>query len=258
MRHALTACPVAVHEVPASKCFFGRDDDRVVELTFHVWLVRGEDGRLGLIDSGLPPDADDLAALRTTGIYRDVRPLADVLAAHGVAPAQIDWCCITQPVTYHSGGLVPELLPRAQVYLSRAGITELLCAPPGHPPTEFYFTARSWAFLRELAIAGRLHVVDAPTEVVPGVVFETTGGHHPGSAGVRVRTRDEGLVGILETAFVQENVDAEIPVGISEHVAACRRAIKAWKGSCDVVLADHDPSLAARYPGLDRAGRGRS
>ena len=96
-------------------------------------------------------------------------------------------------------------------------------------------------------------MVDAPTEVVPGVVFETTGGHHPGSAGVRVRTREEGVVGILETAFLQENVAAEIPIGIAEHVAECRRAIKTWKRTCDVVLADHDPSLATRYPAAARA-----
>lgn len=258
MHHALTACPVAVHEVPTSKCFFGRDDDRVIDLWFHVWIVRSEDGRVGLIDSGLPPDADDLEALRGTGVYRDVRPLADVLAGEGVAPEQVDWCCITQPVTYHSGGIVPELLPRAEVWLSKAGMTELLCDPPGHPPTEFFFTARSWAYLRELAIDGRLRVVDAPAEVVPGVVFETTGGHHPGSAGVRVRTRDEGVVGILETAFLQENVDAEIPIGIAEHVAECRRAIKTWKQTCDVVLADHDPSLATRYPGVGRPAAGAS
>jgi glyoxylase-like metal-dependent hydrolase (beta-lactamase superfamily II) len=258
MPHVLTACPVAVHEVPTSKCFFGRDDDLIRDLAFYVWIVRGDDGGVGLIDSGLPPDPGDFDALRTTGVYRDVTPLADVLAAEGLTPERIDWCCITQPVTYHSGGIVPELLPRAQVYLSRAGMTELLCDPPGHPPTEFFFTARSWAYLRDLAIEGRLRVVDEPTEVAPGVVFETTGGHHPGSAGVRVQTASEGLVGILETAFLQENVDAEIPVGISEHVAECRRAIKRWKRTCDVVLADHEPSLAQRYGGAGRAGAGAS
>ncbi|ADB48606.1 MBL fold metallo-hydrolase [Conexibacter woesei] len=247
MFHTLTACPVAVHEVPTSKVFFGRDDDAIHALTFYVWIVRGPNG-VGLVDAGLPPHADDLAALRTTGVYRDVVPLADVLAQHALTPADVDWCCITQPVTYHSGGVLPELLPHAQVYLSRAGMTELLCDPPGHPPTEFFFTARSWAYLRELAIDGRLHVVDEPTEVVPGVVFETTGGHHPGSAGVRVQTAD-GLAGILETAFVQENVDAEIPVGIAEDVARCRREIKRWKQTCDVVLADHEPALAERYRG---------
>lgn len=246
MHHALTACPVAIHPVPTSKCFFGRSDDALHELTFHVWIVRGPHG-VGLVDAGLPPHADDLAALRATDEYRDVTPLGDVLAAHGLAPADVDWCCITQPVTYHSGGLLPELLPRAQVFLSKAGVTELLCDPPGHPPTALYFTARSWAYLRELAIDGRLHVTDGPAEVVPGVTFETTGGHHPGSAGVRVATAD-GLVGILETAFLQANLDHEIPVGVSEDVAQCRREIKRWKRTCDLVVADHDPGLAARFP----------
>jgi glyoxylase-like metal-dependent hydrolase (beta-lactamase superfamily II) len=246
MLHTLTAWQVATHPVPAAKVLFGADGADVHRLSFYVWVVRGTDGGVGLVDAGLPPGAEDLAALRTTGEYDDVVPLADVLAAEGLAPGDVDWCCVTQVVTYHTGGLLPELLPRADVWIARAGLLELLLDPPGHPPTEFFLTAASWSYLRELAIDGRLHAVDEPSAVAPGVTFETTGGHHPGSAAVRVQTAD-GLVGILETAFVQENVEREVPVGISEDVARCRRAIRRYKRECDVVLADHDPAHAVRY-----------
>ena len=60
---------------------------------------------------------------------------------------------------------------------------ELLLDNPGHPPRGFYFTEDSWQFLRKLLVEDRIQSVDKPTEVVPGIVFETTGGHHPGSAG---------------------------------------------------------------------------
>ena len=246
MRHTLTAWQVATHPVGTSKVFFGHDGDEIHRLSFYVWIVRAEDGTVGLVDTGLPAEPDELAALRTTGSYDDVVPLDEVLRADGVEPQDIRWCCVTQAVTYHTGGLSRELLPEAEVWISRAGVLEMLLDPPGHPPTEFFFTDTGWNYLRNLAIEGRLHVVDERTTVAPGVTFETTGGHHPGSAAVRVET-GAGIVGILETAFLQENLDREIPVGISEDVAQCRREIRRFKRECDLVLADHDPALATRF-----------
>src|SRR5207253_1245817 len=140
----------------------------------------------------------------------DVITLDKLLEAHFLAPEDIDFVLLTQTITYHSGGLVPELFPRAQVFMSRAGVKEFLLDTPGHPPRDLYFTEAAWAFLRKLLIEQRVHLVDDPTEVGPGLVFETTGGHHAGSAGVRVRTA-QGTLGILETAFLKKNGDDAIP-----------------------------------------------
>jgi hypothetical protein len=251
--HRIHAAVTGVLPVPGWECFFGRNDCALHDLAFHVWIVRGA-GTVGLIDTGLPVVPEDLAALQQTGkgidprsVYGDVVLLPEILERAGVAPEEIDYALITQTITYHTGGLVPDLLPNAAVYASRAGMLEFLLDRPGHPPPGFYFTPSTWAYLRELLVEDRLHLVDDLTEVVPGVWFETTGGHHPGSAAVRVQTA-EGLIGVLETAFLAANVEEELPIGIAEDVAACRRAIHRYRRECDVVLADHDPSLAERYP----------
>jgi hypothetical protein len=81
---------------------------------------------------------------------------------------------------------------------------------------------------------------------VPGVFFETTGGHHPGSAGVRVAT-SAGVVGLLETAFVQRNVDEVVPIGIAENAALCRKVISRYRRECDLVIPIHDPANASLY-----------
>ena len=222
------------------------------DLSFYVWIVRG-DGRLGLIDTGLPLDEASrnrlIEACKTVAPecqMSDVKTLDALLQEERIDPSDIDFVAITQPISYHTGGLVPSLLPRAQVYVSRAGVLEMLLDCPGHPPRSEYFTEDGWVFLRQLLIENRLHLVDEPTEMAPGLVFETTGGHHPGSAAVTVQTND-GLVGILETAFLQRNIDDELPIGIAENVSACREAIRRYKKTCDLVLPDHEPSLAARY-----------
>jgi glyoxylase-like metal-dependent hydrolase (beta-lactamase superfamily II) len=224
---------------------FGDRSGQERELYFYVWIVRSS-GSIGIIDTGLP-SGDDLAALRTTGIYRDIVGLNEVLDRNDIGPDDIDWCAVTQPITYHSGGLLAKYLPRAEVHIAAAGVYEFLTSPPGHPPAETYFTEASWTFLRTLAIERRLHLADGETEIAPGVAFEPTGGHHPGSAAVRVAT-EEGTVGILETAFVQQNISEGVPIGIAENTAECRAAIERYTRICDRVIAGHEPGNVEVYP----------
>jgi glyoxylase-like metal-dependent hydrolase (beta-lactamase superfamily II) len=185
-----------------------------------------------------------------------VRLLPELLDGVGLSGSDVDFVAITQTVTYHTGGIDPELLPRARFYVSKAGVLEMLVAPPGHPQTQFYFSARGWSGLRQLLIEDRLHVVDDATEIVPGVVFETTGGHHPGSAAVRIRT-ERGRTALLETAFVQENLDTGTPVGISESIAQSRAVMRRYLRECDEVVAIHDPGNAERFPADIHAAKGR-
>jgi glyoxylase-like metal-dependent hydrolase (beta-lactamase superfamily II) len=251
--YTLHAIPVGRLPIPGWEAFFGINDHTFYDLGFYVWVVT--DGTsLGLIDTGLPSGPADRAALDTANrqldersAFADVRTLAEALDESGIAPEDVDFVAITQTITYHTGGLDAEALPRAQIYLSRAGIQEMLGDPPGHPPTAYYFTDRSWASIRTFAVEGRLQCVDEPTMIAPGIRFETTGGHHPGSAGLQIVTRD-GLVGLLETAFLDRNVTEIRPIGIAENVAACRSAIRDYRRECDQVVALHDPANAQRFP----------
>ena len=251
--YRLHAVPVATLPTPGWEVLFGINDQEMHELVFYVWLV--SDGTvLGLIDTGLPLGATELARLNEANtrvdqrhVFAGVRPLTAVLDEYGIAPRDIDFVAVTQTISYHTGGLEARLLPRAEVYLSRAGLHEMLDAPPGHPPVEHYFTEGGWASLRQFAIEGRLHCADERTTIVRGIEFETTGGHHPGSAGLRVAT-EQGMAGLLETAFLDLNVQDVIPVGIAENAGLCRDVIRRYRAECDYVIAVHDPSNAARFP----------
>lgn len=252
--YELQACQIATMPIPGWEIFFARNDVQFYRLSYYVWIVRG-DGLTGLVDTGLPLDKAERQRLaeivRTVDpqcVFSDIVALDQLYQRANLKPESIDFILLTQEITYHSGGLLPELFPRAHVYISRAGLMELLLATPGHPPRDLYFTQAGWAFLRKLLIEDRLHIVDEPTIVAPDLIYETTGGHHPGSAAVRVKTAI-GTVGILETAFLQGNIDNVHPVGVAENVAVCREAIRRYKRQCDVVFADHDPTILQKFPG---------
>jgi glyoxylase-like metal-dependent hydrolase (beta-lactamase superfamily II) len=251
-RYSLRVFPVADQHLPGWACYFGTNDSALHRIVFHVWIAQGG-GNTILIDTGPPPDPDDFAVLASACAqmdprceFRSLAPLEAVLGEAGVSPESIDLVLITQPITYHSGGLLPRLLPKARVYLPRAGVLEFLLDNPGHPPRNCYFTESAWCFLRQLLLENRLVLTDGPVEVAPGVFFETTGGHHPGSAAVKMAT-SRGTVGILETAFLADNIEKEIPIGLAESAAECRTAIRAYKAACDLLFAIHDSTITGRF-----------
>lgn len=233
---------------PRWEVLFADNSTDLVPLDFSVWLLRSDDS-IGIVDTGLPLGPDDLAGLdranrsvHPDAAFRDPKTLVDAYEAFGVVPDDIDFALITQTVTYATGGLSAEMLPRAQVYVARPGVLEFLDGAPGHPAPEFYFTADAWSSLRTFGVEGRLHLVDDRADVVPGVTFDVTGGHHPGSAGVVIETV-HGTVAILETAFTMENIRQGRPIGIAEDIATCRRVIERYRDDYDVVIPIHEPGL---------------
>lgn len=246
-----TLKPMAVATLPAPgwECLMGLNDTTLRPLTFWVWILRCGD-RVGLIDSGLPEGADLTAldqanqALAPECVFSPLASLPEILKAERIAPQDIRFLLLSQFITYATGGLNRRNFPCARVYAAYEGMHELLTATPGHPPREFYLTPDSWSYVRELLVEQRISLVSEPVEVFPGLIYEPTGGHHPGSAGIRVRTKT-GWIGILETAFVQENIEREIPIGIAENASLCRDVIRRYKKENDLVLAGHEPDIVS-------------
>jgi glyoxylase-like metal-dependent hydrolase (beta-lactamase superfamily II) len=254
MEYTIRAFPIAELPVPGWECFFGTHDCTFHTLIFYVWIVVGN-GKTIVIDSGPPLEERDMQSLVRAcqkidqrSLLRRLRALDDIYSEAAVRADDVDYLLITQPITYHTGGLHAGSFPNAKVYISRAGFFEFLLDNPGHPPRSEYFTSCTWNYLRTLLINNKLVLADSPVEIEPGVFYESTGGHHPGSAAVKVNTA-QGCVGILETAFLKKNIDDLVPIGVAENTALCRKTIRRYVDECDLVLAAHDHTLLDRFPG---------
>lgn len=253
--YRVEAISVGTLPIPGWEAFFGVNDPQFYNLGFFVWHVT-DGSRHALIDTGLPTSRNDLAALSKAcqavdprSRFSDVIGIDDALKRFGLQPEDVDAVLLTQTLTYHSGGLLQSVLPNAAVYLAVAGLLEFLTDAPGHPAADLYFTEQSWSFLRKLAIEGRLHPVEGSVEIWDGLWFEATGGHHPGSAAVKLRT-PAGMLGILESAFLERNITEIRPIGIAEDTATARRVMKEYLAACDSVVAIHEPTNAQRFPVL--------
>lgn len=86
----------------------------------------------------------------------------------------------------------------------------------------------------------RLELLDGDARIAPGLSLRTLPGYTPGSQGEVVETRD-GAVGLAgDLVMVQENFDAEQPVGLHTSVDAWYESLAKLKGRVDRVVPSHD------------------
>src|SRR4030095_7974096 len=115
--YKIAAYPLAELPVPGWECFFGRNDPDFHRLIFYTWVIDGN-GKTIVLDSGPPPDEENFVKLREGCQRVDIRSelrridfLDTVFHKATILPEAIDVLLITQPITYHTGGLLDRYFP---------------------------------------------------------------------------------------------------------------------------------------------------
>ena len=149
------------------------------------YLIRTDDGRTIVIDSGFSPD---LAAAAQGSDYqgppiRDFVSVVDHLAAIGVLPEDGDTLVATHLDTDHAG--MTDAFPNAEIVVQRAQLEA--ARAEAHP--RFALTRAHWD-----APNLRYRPLDGDTELAPGVTLIETSGHVPGHQSVLVRLSHTGPV----------------------------------------------------------------
>jgi len=149
------------------------------------YLIRTDEGKNILIDTGLAPDM--VAAAQAPGYQgpplRDFVSVVDHLGALGVRPEDIDTLVATHLDTDHAG--MTDAFPNAEIVIQRVQLTA--ARADAHP--RFGMTRAHWD-----APNLRYRPIDGDTELVPGVTLIETGGHVPGHQSVLVRLPQTGPV----------------------------------------------------------------
>lgn len=149
------------------------------------YLIRTDDGINVLIDTGFSPEMVAMARQPgNTGQYiRDAVPVADHLAALGLAPGDIHYLIATHFDPDHAGA--HDAFPNAEIVVQRA---HYRAAKEG--------TDRRYAMNRAHwdAPGLRYRFVDGDAELLPGIELIETSGHVPGHQSVLVRLPETGPV----------------------------------------------------------------
>ena len=237
------------HICPGPEMFYLQAWDEKIPVTFYVWILEGN-GKVILVDTGIR-DVGEInpAIIRAYGkeaaFFMDEEESIPVqLAAVGIQPEDVDYVFLTHLHYDHASNV--KLFPRARIVISRRGWVETLA--PRHPFMDSGFFPRDVLAYLVNEAWDRLYLAQDREEVLPGVEVCWVGGHTPCSQFVKVATAKGAAILAGDTIFLYDNIERNIPIGLTYNVIECMEAMDLAHREGDIVLPGHDVKIAERYP----------
>jgi glyoxylase-like metal-dependent hydrolase (beta-lactamase superfamily II) len=229
---------------PVASLVAGADAGRRLDIPVMIWLLKGNNGRTVLVDSGF-----FRPRLVERWKVRDFRSPAEALAAAGVRAEGITDIVMTHAHWDHVGGA--ELFPKATVWIQR---------------DEFeYYTGEAWharnthggideedmlALLR-INMQGRLRFVEGDDqEPIPGIRCYTGGRHTRASQYVSVSTAAGTVVITSDNVYLYENMEKRAPIAQTLDAASNLKAqerIRGLASKTSLIVPGHDPAVFERF-----------
>lgn len=222
----------------------GADRSRTLDIAMMMWVLRGPDGRIALVDSGFYRDKF-MQQWKPTGY---ARPSDAVQAGLGIAPDQVTDLIITHVHWDHADGA--DLFPKARVWIQKDEY-EHYVGDAGQA-RDAAIDPDVAAMLFAIRSAGRLTLVPGDNqEILPGVRVYTGGKHTFQSQFVGVSTRAGTVVVASDNAYLYENLERKLAIAqtldpVSNLAAQARMLILA--SSLNRIVPGHDPTVFDRFP----------
>ncbi len=229
----------------------GADTSRRLDIAMMVWLLKGSDGRVVVVDAGFKR-ADLLARWKPVDY---VRPDSAVARA-GVEPSQVTDVIVSHIHWDHFDGA--DLFPNARVWIQDDEVTHhvdsagrVLDRAIDRPDAEM---------LHALRVAGRvMRVPGDAQEILPGITVYTGGKHTFQSQYAGVRTSGGTVVIASDNVYLYENLDRRVPIAQTLDAAsnlAAQARMATIASAPRLIVPGHDPAVFVRFelvvPGVAR------
>ena len=228
---------------PVRGLIAGADSGRTMDLAMSVWVLRGADGRVVLVDAGFYRQKF-LDRWKPVGW---VRP-DEALAPLGIAPEDVTDLVVTHVHWDHLDGA--DLFPRARIWVQREEL-EHHVAPDGSV-LDRAIDAADAAMLAGLRAAGRVELVEGDArEILPGITAYTGGRHTWASQYLGVRTAAGTVVVASDNCYLYENLERHVPIAQTLDAAsnlAAQDRMRRMAARPDLVVPGHDPAVFERFP----------
>jgi glyoxylase-like metal-dependent hydrolase (beta-lactamase superfamily II) len=222
----------------------GADPSRRLDIPVMVWLLKGNNGRTVLVDSGFFRQH-----LVDQWKVRDFRRPSDALASAGVRPDQVTDVIVTHAHWDHAGGL--ELFPNATTWIQREEYQYYTGEAWHARDTHGGIDANDMLAMVRINTEGRLRFVEGDDqEPIPGVRCYTGGRHTRASQYVSAQTADGVVVLTSDNVYLYENLDRRVPIAQTLDAASNLQAqdrIRAIASRPDLIVPGHDPAVFERY-----------
>ena len=229
----------------------GADTSRRIDATLTLWLLRGPNGRVALVDAGFK--RGDLVARWKPVDY--MRP-DSAIARAGVKADDITDVIISHIHWDHFDGA--DLFPNARIWIQREEVDHHIDS--AGRVRDRAIDAPDAAMLGSLRAAGRIAYADGDDqEIIPGVRVYTGGKHTFQSQYVGVRTADGTVVLASDNLYLYENLDRHLPIAQTLDAVsnlAAQDRMRSLATSLRLIIPGHDPAVFERFttvsPGVVR------
>ena len=230
---------------PVSSLVAGADRARRMDIAMMIWVLKGADGRIALVDSGFHREQ----YFRQFTVRDYVKP-SEAMAPLGLKPEDITDIFLTHMHWDHAGGV--DLFPSARVWIQKDEYD--------------YYTGDAWQSQRThggidaddvLEIVkrntqGKVSFVRGDDDTsLSGIGFGVGGKHTWQSQFVTVQLRERVAVVASDNMYLYENLDAHAPIAQTLDAASNLRAqdrMRSIASEPRLLIPGHDPAVFARFP----------
>ena len=233
-----------ISSFPVSSLVAGADRTRRLDIAMTVWVLKGLDGRIALVDSGFHRDQ----YFRQFAVKDFILP-SDAIAPLGIKPDQVTDIFLSHMHWDHAGGI--DLFPSARVWVQKEEYE--------------YYTGQAWQArnthggidaddvleIVKRNTLGRVTLVRGDDETsISGVGFYVGGRHTWQSQYVGVQTSKGTVVLASDNAYLYENLDTRKPIAQTLDAESNLRAqdrMRALASALKLVIPGHDPAVFDRF-----------
>ncbi len=229
---------------PVSSLIAGADRDRRLDIAMMVWVLKGADGRLALVDSGFHRDR-----YFTQFAVKDFVKPSDAIAPLGIKPEQVTDIFLSHMHWDHAGGI--DLFPAARVWVQKDEYE--------------YYTGQAWQArnthggidaddvleIVKRNTMGRVTLVSGDDDaLISGIGFHVGGKHTWQSQYVSVETPKGTAVIASDNVYLYENLDTHKPIAQTLDAVSNLRAQDRMRGlasALKLLVPGHDPAVFDRF-----------
>jgi len=231
---------------PVSSLVAGADRSRRMDIAMTIWVLKGSDGRIAVVDSGFHRDQ----YFKQYTVKDFVKP-SDAIAPLGITADKVTDLFITHMHWDHAGGI--DLFPNARVWIQKEEYD--------------YYTSDAWQSARThggidpddvLEIVrrntqGKVSFVKGDDETsISGVTFGIGGKHTWQSQFVTATTpKNSTVVLASDNMYLYENLDTHSAISQTLDAASNVRTqnrMKSLASEVRLLVPGHDPAVFDRFP----------
>ena len=230
---------------PVSSLVAGADRSRRLDIAMMVWLLKGADGRIALVDSGF--HREKYFTQFAVGDF--VKP-SDAFGPLGVKPEDVTDIFLSHMHWDHAGGI--DLFPSARVWVQKDEYEYYTGAAWQGRNTHGGIDADDVLEIVRRNIAGKVTLVRGEDDVsISGVGFHIGGKHTWQSQFVSVQTRSGRTVVLAsDNVYLYENVDSHKPIAQTLDAASnllAQDRMRRLASSVGLIVPGHDPAVFDRF-----------